>query len=174
MYISSALTRSRTASVKPTSHMTAAAAAFSENPAAAGARTLITPHDRLEMHVSTQRYVPGELHSCQWVITLIQPDFKRREREREREAEQQDSLMFHFQTKAAVSLLDVITWTHDNVSSYSMLTGHHRGALSNSFLSYFSESTLNEKPVKRKTPIPMQITWAEPLNWTREKRFTAA
>lgn len=105
-----------------------AAAAFSENPAAAGVLTLFTPHDRSEMHVSTQRDVPGGLHPRQWVITLIQPDFK--EREREREAELQDSLMFHFKTKAAVSLLDVITWTHDNVSSYSMLTGHHRGRYS--------------------------------------------
>lgn len=174
MYISSALISSRTVSVKPTFHMTAAAA-FSENPVAAGLHTLITPHDRSEIHVSTQRDVPRGLHPHQWVITLIQPDFTSRtesERERERRSNRTLSLMFHFQTKVSVSSLDVIMWTHNNVSSYSMLTGHHGGRHSLWLFSLFL--LLNEKPVENETHIPMRITWAELLNWTREKRFTDA
>lgn len=85
LYISSAQISSRTASMKPTSHMTAAAT-FLENPATAGVHTLITPHDRSETHASTQRDVPGGLsnysHSA-WLYLI---------HNREKGAERQNSL----------------------------------------------------------------------------------
>lgn len=120
IYISSA----QISSMKPTSHMTAAAT-FLENPATAGAHTLITPHDRSETHVSTQRDVPGGLsnysHSA-WLYLI---------HNREKGAEQQNSLscftFWPLTRQKPQSVLYVITWTHDNVSSYSKLTGHHRG-----------------------------------------------